>query len=92
MAKDYKLLFRLSEKENKKLNPGERVASGTKQLARFLGIKLNQSQIQEIKKLAKNIVNKFGKADLITATNVFAHMADLGKVIRSIKKFTWPNF
>ena len=44
-----------SEKENKKLNPGERVASGTKQLARFLGIKLNQSQIQEIKKLAKNI-------------------------------------
>ena len=44
-----------SEKENKKLNPGERVTSGTKQLARFLGIKLNQSQIQEIKKLAKNI-------------------------------------
>lgn len=47
--------WRESEKEKKQLNPGERVTSGTKQLARLLGVKLNQSQIQEIKKLAINI-------------------------------------
>ena len=32
---------------------------------------------------AKKIVRKYGKADVITATNVFAHMADLGKVVRN---------
>jgi SAM-dependent methyltransferase len=71
--------------------------SGFKKKCRILGIeptntakiakKNNINTIQDFtnEKLAKNIVNKFGKADLITATNVFAHMADLGKVIRSIK-------
>ena len=31
------------------------------------------------------ILDNYGKAKIITATNVFAHMADLGKIVRSIE-------
>lgn len=34
--------------------------------------------------LAKDIVRDYGKAKVITATNVFAHMAPLGEVVRGI--------
>jgi hypothetical protein len=34
--------------------------------------------------LAKEIANDYGKAKVITATNVFAHMAPLGEVVRGI--------
>ena len=34
--------------------------------------------------LAKNIIKDYGKAKVITATNVFAHMAPLGEVVRGI--------
>jgi hypothetical protein len=34
--------------------------------------------------LAKEIVKDYGKAKVITATNVFAHMAPLGEVVRGI--------
>lgn len=35
--------------------------------------------------LAKKIVKKYGKAKIITATNVFAHIDDLDEVIRGLK-------
>ena len=57
--------------------------TNTAKIARTNGINTIQDFTNE--KLAKKIVNKYGKADLITATNVFAHMADLGKVLRSIE-------
>jgi hypothetical protein len=34
--------------------------------------------------LAREIVKEYGKATIITATNVFAHMASLGEVVRGI--------
>ncbi len=34
----------------------------------------------------KKIVNSHGKAKLVTATNVFAHMSSMGEVIRGIKE------
>jgi len=34
--------------------------------------------------MAKNIIKDYGKAKVITATNVFAHMAPLGEVVRGI--------
>jgi len=36
--------------------------------------------------VADEIINSHGEASLITATNVFAHMATMGQVIRGIKK------
>ena len=35
--------------------------------------------------ISNDIINKYGKASLVTATNVFAHMSQMGEVIRSIK-------
>jgi len=51
----------------------------------------NQNGIQTIQsffneKTAENIVGKFGKAKLITCTNVFAHMSTLGDVMEGIVK------
>lgn len=37
------------------------------------------------KKLARAVVKKYGKADVITATNVFAHIDDLDEVIEGLK-------
>lgn len=36
-------------------------------------------------KLAKKILKKYGKADLITATNVFAHADDLDDILEGVK-------
>ena len=47
------------------------------------GIKTIQSLFDE--KLCTSIVKDYGKAKLVTATNVFAHMAKMGEVIRGIK-------
>jgi hypothetical protein len=49
----------------------------------------NQDGIKTIKsnfnlKAAKSIVEKYGKAKLITATNVFAHMSSLGSVMEGV--------
>ena len=43
--------------------------------------------IQEFfnEEVAEKIVDKFGKAKIITMTNVFAHMSSLGQVMRGIK-------
>jgi SAM-dependent methyltransferase len=42
--------------------------------------------------LAKDIVHReYGHADIITATNVFAHMADLGEVMRGIDALLAPD-
>ncbi len=43
--------------------------------------------IQEFfnEEVAEKIVGKFGKAKIITMTNVFAHMSSLGQVMRGIK-------
>ena len=37
-------------------------------------------------KIAKKIIKQNGKAKLITATNVFAHMSSLGDVMIAIKE------
>tara|TARA_B110000438_G_scaffold289492_1_gene324126 strand:- start:383 stop:1642 length:1260 start_codon:yes stop_codon:yes gene_type:complete len=42
-------------------------------------------------KIAKDIVASYGKASLITATNVFAHMSTLGSVIMGIKELLQNN-
>ena len=36
-------------------------------------------------KVAREIVEKYGKADLVTATNVFAHIDDLDEVVEGVK-------
>ena len=36
--------------------------------------------------VAKDIVKKFGKAKVVTFTNVFAHMASLGEVMRGVSR------
>src|SRR5262245_16870957 len=46
------------------------------------GIETIQSFFTEA--LAKEIASDFGKAKVVTATNVFAHMASLGEVMRGI--------
>src|SRR3989338_6990423 len=48
------------------------------------GIKTIQSFFTEA--VAKDIVNEYGKAKVITATNVFAHMATLGEVMRGVSR------
>lgn len=42
-------------------------------------------------KLAESASKKFGKADIITATNVFAHINDLDEVITGVKKLMQKN-
>ena len=42
-------------------------------------------------KLAESIVEKYGLADLVTATNVFAHINDLDTVVMSVKKLISKN-
>ncbi|MDO8573441.1 MAG: class I SAM-dependent methyltransferase [Candidatus Daviesbacteria bacterium] len=39
-------------------------------------------------KVAKNIVDKFGQADVVTANNAFAHIHDLDEIIESVKILT----
>jgi len=48
------------------------------------GVHTIQSFFNE--KTAENIIGKFGKAKLITCTNVFAHMSTLGDVMEGIVK------
>lgn len=55
----------------------------TAQIAEKNGIETIQSFFDE--KVAEKILTKFGQAKLVTATNVFAHMATMGKVTRGIK-------
>ena len=52
------------------------------QIANENGVETIQSPFTA--KVAEQIEDKYGKASLITATNVFAHMATLGEVIRGI--------
>ena len=40
---------------------------------------------------AKRIKNRHGKAKLITATNVFAHISEVNKLVQNIKKCLKPN-
>lgn len=51
--------------------------------ANEMGVKTIQSLFDE--QLCTKIVKDYGKAKLVTATNVFAHMARMGEVIRGIK-------
>ena len=43
------------------------------------------------KKVAKNIVNEFGKPDFITFTNVFAHIENLADVLECLKILIGPK-
>lgn len=47
-------------------------------------IKIKTIQKFFTKAVAKDIVKKYGRAKIITMTNVFAHMASLGEVMRGI--------
>lgn len=47
-------------------------------------IKIKTIQKFFTKAVAKDIVKKYGRAQIITMTNVFAHMATLGEVMRGI--------
>ena len=51
-------------------------------IANKAGIDTIQSFFNE--KLAQEIVNKYGKANVVTASNVFAHIAHLGEIIRGV--------
>ena len=51
-------------------------------IANKAGIDTIQSFFNE--KLAQEIVNKNGKANVVTASNVFAHIAHLGEMIRGV--------
>ena len=41
--------------------------------------------------LARNLVKKYGQADLVTATNVFAHIDNLDEVMRGVKLLLKPD-
>jgi hypothetical protein len=56
--------------------------TSTYKIANAKGIKTYNNFFQE--DIAKKIITEYGKAKLITATNVFAHMSTLGSVMRSI--------
>lgn len=54
-------------------------------------IAIKENKIETIQsffteKLAEEIISTHGQAKIITSTNVFAHMASLGEVIRGVKK------
>jgi len=53
------------------------------------GIKTISNFIDQ--RLAKNIHKKYGKANLITATNVFAHIDDLDEVVKSVDQMLDKN-
>ena len=51
-------------------------------------IKLNHEVINDFfcESIAMDFINKYGPADIITFTNVFAHIEDLQKIILALKK------
>ena len=55
----------------------------TAKIARANGVETVQSLF--IESLANEIAKDYGRASLVTATNVFAHMASLGEVVRGIE-------
>lgn len=57
--------------------------------AREAGIETIQDFFGE--EIARQIVESHGQAKLITATNVFAHMANLGSVVRGVEKLLAPD-
>ena len=58
-------------------------------IAQAAGIDTVQSFFNE--RVAREIAADHGQADLITASNVFAHMAELGEVVRGIRALLKPN-
>lgn len=58
--------------------------TNTAKIAKKNGINTIQNFFDE--NVAEEILSKYGYPKLITATNVFAHMSSMGKVIRGIKK------
>ena len=77
--------------------------SNFKDIYRVLGVTPETIGITAIKKgiptiigyfddqTAKIITNRHGKAKLITATNVFAHISEVNKLVQNIKKCLKPN-
>ncbi len=77
--------------------------SNFKDIYRVLGVTPETIGITAIKKgiptiigyfddqTAKIITNRYGKAKLITATNVFAHISEVNKLVQNIKKCLKPN-
>lgn len=61
------------------IEPADNIAK----IARSEGINSISEFFSE--KLARSVVKKYGKADLATATNVFAHIDDLDEVINGLK-------
>ena len=58
-------------------------------LALARGIKTINSPIND--KVANYIIAKYGKAKIITAANVFAHIQNVNQIIKVIKKMLKPN-
>ncbi len=62
------------------IEPAEKIADAANKIGiETLPFFINQN-------LGRRIEKKYGKADLITATNVFAHIDDLDEVVESVKK------
>ncbi|MGE3807512.1 MAG: class I SAM-dependent methyltransferase, partial [Gemmataceae bacterium] len=58
-------------------------------IARQEGIDVIHAPFTE--EVARQIVEAHGQADLMTATNVFAHMAPLGEVMRGVERLIRPG-
>ena len=56
--------------------------TNTGQIARDRGVNTIQAFFTE--EISKQISSEYGKAKLVTATNVFAHMATMGEVVRGV--------
>lgn len=61
------------------IEPAEKIAK----IARTQGIDTISEYFSQ--KLAQSVAKKYGKADVITATNVFAHIDDLDEVINGLQ-------
>lgn len=76
------ILLKPFKKKNIKtlgIEPAKKIA----ELARKDGIETLPVFLNE--NVAKNINKKYGKASIVTATNVFAHIDDLNEVIKAVK-------
>jgi SAM-dependent methyltransferase len=68
---------------------GVDAAENVVQLARQRGVEVINGYFHE--SIAEHIVKQYRKADLITASNVFAHIDDLDEVLRGVEKLLESN-
>lgn len=67
------------------IDPAEEIANkATKEGIETLAVYFNQQ-------ISNEITKKYGKADVITANNVFAHVYDIDKLTKAVKVLLKPN-